>query len=301
MGVTKLRSSIGLSFVVHMFFIMMCATLVQKRATQQPSSDFRWVELDITPPRPQDKQAAQEKPKEASNIRRQIVQTTPGEAIEKALPDAFLGERNQKVVEEKVSNQKNILAGGAEAASPQKARQTLPRSEPMDKPLATLGLPVLPTLKEIKEIETARRDTTRWATFGNEAVPQNAEDYIKGFKQGDKTALNTREYVFFGYFQRIRTRLDLAWVPILRDKLVKFYRSGRQLASDMDHVTRVRVVLNEHGEVVKVQVLSESGNHELDEAATRAFNQAGPFPNPPKGIIDQKGEIEIPWEFILRT
>ncbi|MGK5087221.1 energy transducer TonB [Bdellovibrionota bacterium FG-2] len=301
MGVRTLRSSIGLSFVVHMLFIMVCATLVQKRATHQFSNDLRWVELDFTPPPVKEKiKQIQEASKEESKIRHQVVQTSIGERVEKALPDAFLGERNQRVVEEKVSKQKNILAGGAQAQSPQEAHQEV-RPERFDKPLVGLGLRVIPSQKEIQEIEKARRDTTRWANFGSEALPQNAEDYVKGFKQSDKTALNTREYVFFGYFQRIRTRLDLAWVPILREKLVKLYHSGRQLASDMDHVTRVRVVLNNHGEIVKVQILGESGNHDLDEAATRAFRQAGPFPNPPKGIIDQKGEIEIPWEFILRT
>jgi protein TonB len=120
-------------------------------------------------------------------------------------------------------------------------------------------------------------------------------------KQSEKTALNTREYMFFGYYQRIRERLDRAWVPILREKLVRFYRSGRQLASDMDHTTKVVVTLNQLGEIVRVQVVSESGNNDLDDAAIKAFNRAGPFPNPPRGMVGNTGQIEIPWEFVLKS
>ena len=95
--------------------------------------------------------------------------------------------------------------------------------------------------------------------------------------------------------------MDRAWVPILRQRLLKLYRRGRHLASDTDHSTRVLVVLNGEGEVTRVQMISESGTSDLDEAAIAAFNEAGPFPNPPKGIINSNGEVEIPWEFILKT
>jgi protein TonB len=69
----------------------------------------------------------------------------------------------------------------------------------------------------------------------------------------------------------------------------------------MEHRTKVLVVLNPSGEITKVQVVSESGTQDLDDAAVSAFNEAGPFPNPPKGIVNTSGLIEIPWEFILRT
>jgi protein TonB len=48
-------------------------------------------------------------------------------------------------------------------------------------------------------------------------------------------------------------------------------------------------------------MLSESGTGDLDDAAVGAFNQAGPFPNPPKGMIDLNQEIKIPWDFVLKT
>jgi protein TonB len=120
-------------------------------------------------------------------------------------------------------------------------------------------------------------------------------------KEGETTALNTQEYVFFGYYQRIRERLDRAWTGLLREQLVRIFKMGRQLASEQEHVTRLLVTMNAGGEVVRIRVIEASGTQDLDEAAIRAFNQAGPFPNPPSGMTDSLGQVEIRWDFVLRT
>jgi len=158
--------------------------------------------------------------------------------------------------------------------------------------LSHLGVPLLNPTQPKAALEAGRE----WADMAKSPL-----DYVRGVQESDRTALNTKEYKFFSYFQRIRDRLDRAWVPILKAKLVSFYKKGRHLASDKDHTTQLLVVLNKKGEVVRVQILGESGTNDLDEAAIKAFNQAGPFPNPPQGIINPIGEVEIPWEFVLRT
>jgi protein TonB len=117
----------------------------------------------------------------------------------------------------------------------------------------------------------------------------------------DQTALNTREYLYFGYFQRIRQRLELQWNGLLKETLTKYYRSGRQLASDMEYSTKLLVILNPAGEIVRVKVMGESGSRELDDVAIKAFNKAGPFPNPPKGLVSRGGEVEVPWTMNLRS
>ena len=45
---------------------------------------------------------------------------------------------------------------------------------------------------------------------------------------------------------------------------------------------------------------STSGVKELDEAAVESFNQAGPFPNPPKGML-KNGKATIDWGFVVNT
>ena len=233
------------------------------------------------------------------NPSKRIVQTTAGERADKAAPDAFLGERTQTVDRQTVNRSQRISAPAQAKAqtaaksngapAPRTQAQPAPQSE-----LAKLGLPVLPSADKILRAQP-EHDAVAPQAGG---MPQ---DYVKGLKESETTALNTREYVFFGYFQRIRTRLDHAWSGVLRERLIKLYRSGRQLASDMDHTTRVLVTLNSTGEIVRVQVMEESGTRDLDDAAVRAFNQAGPFPNPPHGIVDRSGLIQIRWDFVLKT
>jgi TonB family protein len=113
--------------------------------------------------------------------------------------------------------------------------------------------------------------------------------------------LNTREFVFYGYFQRIRERLDHAWEKSLRDHLQKYFYRGRQLASETDYMTQLLVSLDKDGRITKVQIIGNSGTTELDEAATKAFNDAGPFPNPPTGLVDNRGQVLVRWDFVLKT
>jgi len=53
--------------------------------------------------------------------------------------------------------------------------------------------------------------------------------------------------------------------------------------------------------LIKVQVIGRSGIQDLDDAAVEAFKAAAPFPNPPKGIVDEDGTIRIRWDFILEA
>ena len=125
--------------------------------------------------------------------------------------------------------------------------------------------------------------------------------YIQGMKEGEVSALNTKEFVFFSYFNRVRKQLDQAWQPILKENIARIFKGGRKLASHSDFVTRTKVTLNKKGEIVRVQLLEESGTHDLDQAAIDALNKAGPYPNPPKGLVDAAGLVEIRWDFVLKT
>ncbi len=217
--------------------------------------------------------------------KKRMVQSEVAEKINQAKPDVFLGRQNQRVDRETVNQKKTIEIG----RSTQVASRTVKRKAQL-KILSHLGVQVTPAER------FAASEQPQWATPGT-----RPEDYIKGMRESDRTALNTSEYLFYTYYQRIRERLDRAWVPILREKLGVYYGSGRRLAGDMDHTTKVMVVLNGQGEIVRVLLASESGTRDLDDAAVSAFNKAGPFPNPPRGMVDANGEVHIPWDFILKT
>jgi len=290
MGVHFLRSSISLSLVLHAFLVFACVLLNFQRPTFLTTGPHQmFVQLEPGRVRFVAPRTAVPQPE---RIRQQIVQTEKGREVKVATKDAFLGEKSQIVDEQTVSREKMIVMGGPSADKDSKPKA---KRQEQKTALSNFGVPLPTALSELSEISRDDGADARWNTGGS---PQ---DYVKGLSEASRTALNTKEYVFYGYFQRIRERLDRAWVPLLRTKLTKFYRAGRQLASDSDHITKVLVILNPKGEITRVSILSESGVHDLDDAAIGAFNRAGPFPNPPRGIVDKNGEIQIPWEFVLKT
>jgi protein TonB len=251
------------------------------KATVAPPKKVTWIEIDSTQTKTQ---------------HHKIVQTEAGHKTDKPTADAFLGWQTQVVDRQTVSKNKRVVMGQSpKQNSFQQESESKSSSKPQNsknslKALSKLGVPLFSSKSQLDQNER------NWATPGT-----RPEDSIAGVAEGDKTALNTKEYLFYGYFQRIRERLDKAWTPILRQKLITYYHSGRRLASQMDHTTKVMVVLNKQGEIIRVEIVSESGTRDLDDAAVGAFNKAGPFPNPPTGMVDLNGEVRVPWDFVLKS
>jgi protein TonB len=255
---------------VHAIALILLFSLVRK--DKEGSPEKIWFEIEDT---------KQVKKPVISNEKNQVVQTSMIHPTESAPDDGYLSERNQKLERQTVAKIRTGVSSGNQTSSPKETENP--------KNLSRLGL-------DFFHRSSARPDEPNWATPG-----VRPEDYIRGVEDSERTALNTREFKFYGYFERIRERLDRAWVPMLREKLISYYYSGRHLETDTDHVTKLLVVLNPQGEIIRVSVLGESGIQDLDSVAIASFNKAGPFPNPPKGIIDPDHEVKIPWDFILKT
>lgn len=126
-------------------------------------------------------------------------------------------------------------------------------------------------------------------------------DNIKNAENDLITRLNTKEYKYYGYYSRIKAQLNQWWVPKVQQKFTNMLRQGRSIASDENKVTKLVIVLNDAGNLVRVQVLGASGVRDLDDAAIEAFRQAAPFPNPPKGMIDSDGTVKIRWDCVVES
>lgn len=301
----RLRGFILGSLILHAIAVALLLLISRRQGSRQRRSGITYIELDN-----RENPLLPRKPEKKVFPNRRIVQTEPGERTPEPEKDAYLGKRTQRVDRQTVSRSRSISIGHAPARSPPTppppiARHEAPAPSRTTEPrptrpiLSRLGLAVVPDAREqARRNSLYDRDEPQWANQAGEHTPQ---DFIQGVTESDHTALNTREYKFFGYYERIRAKLDGAWIPILRRKLKRFFFMGRRLASDMDHTTRVLVILNPRGEIIRVQVISRSGTMDLDDAAVEAFNEAGPFPNPPKGLADPNGEIRVPWEFIIHS
>jgi protein TonB len=126
-------------------------------------------------------------------------------------------------------------------------------------------------------------------------------DSLENVKDDLITRLNTKEYKYFGYYNRIKNQLNQWWVPKVQQKFTKMMRQGRTIASEENKITKLVITLNDSGYLVNVQVLAESGVRDLDEAAIEAFRSAAPFPNPPKGMVDSDGKVKIRWDCVVES
>lgn len=124
-------------------------------------------------------------------------------------------------------------------------------------------------------------------------------DYIDELDAGLETLLTTKEFVYYTFFKRMRNQLNPHWTPLVKTSVAEVYRKGRRLASSTSIVTRTVVILDDQGELIKVQVIGNSGFNELDQAALQALKSAGPFRNPPKGMKDPDGLVRIRWDFVI--
>lgn len=125
-------------------------------------------------------------------------------------------------------------------------------------------------------------------------------DFIEDLPLGDVTQLNTQEYMYYGFYHRIRQRLEQHWGNTLQEKAEYLFRSGRRLPANENMITALVVTMDHAGQIIDVKVKSTSGLNELDSAAIESFNRAGPFPNPPEGMI-KNGRVQIEWGFVVKS
>lgn len=285
---------VGLSLLVH-------ALLIFGLYNTQLASDFKipentvYIDLD---PKTLPEQQATEKEKQ-----RQIVETevanldTPKDA-------KFLGERNQTVEEEtKAKAVDSFRKGGTPSKSGNNGKPNIALKDlaPAAREFTPPTEAEIDGFREQQRKKLARRETGAPGTPGAENPGSATNDYLKDTKDGDKTLLNTKEFVYFSYYRRIRERLEVAWNSKLRSTLDAYVYGQRRLAGDKNYVTGLTVILDRNGKITAVKVRQRSGARDLDTAAVDAFNDAGPFPDPPAGLVDQNGQIQIPWDFILQS
>lgn len=157
-------------------------------------------------------------------------------------------------------------------------------------------------LKKLTKSNTQKQMVKKGVKSGSKLAQGlgSTSDHLEDIPLGDFTKLNTQEYEFYGFYNRIRMKLEQFWGFNIKDKAEKIFKQGRSLASDNNLLTGLTIKLNENGEIVDILVKSASGVKELDDAAIESFNQAGPFPNPPKGML-KDGKAIIDWSFVVNT
>lgn len=273
----RFRNFIVTSLVLHSLFLLFMF-FVPKFNLQNKSENIEVVLVDAKPT-----EVVKADPK-------RIVETDESKANKLENKDAkYLSAKNNTVDKETIAK----LADTFKNSDFKKASKPSLFGEKFDPYL------VLEKNSLEKQLNKQKKANSQQAELGDSST---ATDRLEGVDQNLKTALNTKEYKYYGYYHRIKVQLNQWWQPQVRQKVSRLMTQGRTVASENSNkVTKLIIFLNEAGTLVKVQVISESGVRDLDDAAVEAFRQAAPFPNPPKGLVENDGYIKIRWDFVVES
>lgn len=276
---------LALSLLVHLFILSGAYKIFPKFYSEKNEREPLVVEIDL--------------PQSPVDQGHQIVNTEKADNNETPDNAKLMGERNQVVEKETKAKSVDVFRQGGGLNQGEKSSQSLslkslaPKTHFDAKPLQDSG--------DTQVAQKQQQQSEQQKSAGSLNSANN--DYLKDVKDGDKTLLSTKEFVYFGYYNRIRSKLEQAWNNRLRAVFQDAWisKTGRLAASNQSFYTRVILELDRHGRITSIQVLEASGARELDKAAIDAFNQAGPFPDPPSGLIEKDGKIHIPWGFVVST
>lgn len=241
---------------------------------------------------------------------RQIVDSKEESKRKLQSTDSYLGKVDNQVLRETQAKQ---VSSFNEAGVGQKDGQKSSISKKIENKkvkkisLTDLGTQPEKNLRELKEeLEKERIAETSLPAQGLENGVlgkkglSSSNDYLEEVELGDFTKLNTQEYEFYGFYHRIKQKLEQFWGRNLQEQMRKVLKAGRHIASEQSLLTALTIQLNARGEIVKIQVDSTSGIKELDTVAIDSFNEAGPFPNPPQKML-KNGRATIKWGFAVET
>lgn len=227
--------------------------------------------------------------KKDQDITRQIVHSEDSES-NKIEDNAFLSDKNRSF---------NRQTKARVVDSFQKASFPSGGTGQKKKPL---GLSDLGAGVNSDPLHTAAKEYSR-SKSGDQQINNpkmsSTSDYIEKIPEGDLTNLNTVEYKYFGFYHRIRQKLEQFWGRSLKEKNQQLTEQGRRLPESDELISELRVILDQKGNIISIKLSNTCGIKELDDAAIESFHDAAPFLNPPQGLVVD-GKITLDWGFVVR-
>jgi protein TonB len=143
-----------------------------------------------------------------------------------------------------------------------------------------------------KQVEAERG---RQVPFSNSTIAE----HIPNVKRGGFTVLNTDQFTYYSFFNRVNEQIRMRWTGKIRRVSNSLHPKIINQLALLGRETRVELVLSKTGDFVSVFVDQTSGAEILDRAATDALIEATPFLNPPLDLVDTDGFIRLNYSFFV--
>ncbi len=213
----------------------------------------------------------------------QVVTQKDFNQLEPTQPSRYLSEQD-KAVEKEVQAVMKGLFHQARHVSQDLLVESIPKK--MERQLSSMSEELLQTIKAPLELKLNELGTKLSQT----------PDFLPGVKLGSHTLLNTKEFIYYSFFVRMKEQLYWRWLQYFKKdnsaSLISLAQDKQRLFS-----TYLYAVLSSDGEMQDLMVVDSSGSEVADSAALHAFLSAVPFPNPPDGLIEEDGFIHIRQSF----
>ncbi|WP_426751429.1 TonB family protein [Myxococcus sp. Y35] len=121
-------------------------------------------------------------------------------------------------------------------------------------------------------------------------------DHLQDAEEGDETLLNTREWKYASFFNRVKQSVGMHWNP--NEQLRRRDPTGG-IYTGRDRYTLLEITLDERGQLTDIQVEKSSGLDFLDFEAVSSFKRAQPFPNPPPGLLSEDSKVKFQFGFFM--
>jgi len=285
-----------LSILVHVFIISMGIPLWPLLMKSMKVPDARPISLVLLDPQDPDKLED-----ELPDFKGQIVDLPPPEEEKKPLDADYLAEHD-RVVEDETRTERYKI--NPEVLAPEYSKETKleledlidlgatdpstgarvgnDRFEPdRDGSLAALHSPFSVTNRDglQKPVPASHSTQTVAGAPSNDLLDE---------ERGTSVNLNTNEFLFADYINRIKNLVSFYWSQNL-DNL-----PPTTMITKSQYLTGVDVILSSQGALAQVTVTEESGAPAIDLCVVDAFEMAGPFPNPPEQLIGPDGQVHLP-------
>lgn len=189
--------------------------------------------------------------------------------------------------------------------TPREPSEAEPGEAPLDEETPAEG-GLLKSGEQRPAPESAERAEERGAdarelfpNFANTPAPGGGSesfDYLRDVEEGDKTLLNRKRSRYWSFMQRLKESVAQEWNPVTEYKRRDPHGN---VYGVKNRYTLLNMTLNGDGTLRTIYVMHSSGLDFYDKEAVRAIRAAAPFPNPPEGLKDQDGLIQINFGLLL--
>jgi TonB family protein len=123
-----------------------------------------------------------------------------------------------------------------------------------------------------------------------------ANDHLADIDEGEGTFLNTKEWKYASFFNRVKQSVGMRWNP---NALLRQRDPTGNIYGGHDRYTLLNVTLTDRGNVKEIYVEKSCGVDFLDVEAIQSFERAQPFPNPPPGLVNNDSNVNFLFGFSL--